>query len=514
MKRIREILRYKFDHSLSNERISRALNISKGSIHNVLHRFKESVLSWPLPENISDTKLESSLYKESTEAKGNLPDISYLEKELRRPHVTLQRLYEEYKEANPTGISRTQFYEYFAKFRPPKIDMKVIHKGGDLLFTDYSGDGLEYIDRTTGEIVSVELFVCSWGASSYSYADATLSQKTEDWVQSHDRAFQYFGAVSHGLVPDNLKSGVKKASRYDPEINPLYARLAKHYKTAIIPARVAKPKDKAMVENAVLHIQRFILARLRNRKFYSLNEINSSIREELELFNSRPMKDYGNQSRKQRFTELDLPYAKPLPKDRFKITEIKNGVRVAPNYHIRYKDCYYSVPFNYVRCRVDVFQTGRILEVYRDNKHICRHLMNTRKYSYTTHKNHMPPEHKFVKGWSKSYFIFEAGKIGAATAEAVKQIMEMKEHAQQGYNTAMGILRFAKVYSEKRVEKACKRALYFKSPSYRSIKSILEQNLDKEPLEECSSENSTSVSHSNIRGPQYYTNQNKEDSYA
>ena len=507
MKRIREILRYKFDHCLSNERISGALSISKGSIYNILHRFKESGLSWPLPDSISDTDLESSLYTEPTETKENFPDINYLENELRRPHVTLQRLYEEYKDAHPTGISRTQFYEYFAKHRPSKIDMKVIHKGGDLIFADYSGDGLEYIDRLTGEIVPVELFVCCWGASSYSYAEATLSQKREDWVQSHDRAFQYFGAVSHGLVPDNLKSGVKKASRYDPEINPLYARLAEHYKTAIIPARVAKPKDKAVVENAVLQVQRFILARLRNRRFYSLYEVNSAIREELELFNARPMKDYGNQSRKQRFKELDLPYAKKLPKERFKITEIKNGVRVAPNYHIRYKDCYYSVPFNYVRCRVDVFQTGRILEIYRNNQHVCRHLMSTRNYSYTTKKEHMPPEHTFVKGWSKSYFIFEAGKIGAATAEAVKQIMEFKEHAQQGYNTAMGILRFAKVYSEERVENACKRALYFGSISYRSIKSILEQKLDKEPLEESNSENTmNAVLHSNIRGATYYTN--------
>ena len=210
MKRIREILRYKFDHSLSNERISRALSISKGNIHNILHRFKESDLSWPLPEGILDTELEYSLYKEPSKTKDGLPDITYLEKELRRPHVTLQRLYEEYKDACPTGMGRTQFYEYFSKHRPPKIDMKMIHKSGDLIFTDYSGDGLEYIDRTTGAIVPVELFVCAWGASNYSYADVTLSQKTEDWVQSHDRAFQYFGAVSHGLVPDNLKSGVKR----------------------------------------------------------------------------------------------------------------------------------------------------------------------------------------------------------------------------------------------------------------------------------------------------------------
>ena len=512
MKRIREILRYKLEHRLSNERISRALSLSKGSIYNVLHRFKESGLSWPLCEDISDTELESLLYKEPTEATDHLPDVVYLEKELRRPHVTLQRLFEEYKEAHPEGMSRTQFYEYFAKHRPPKVDMKMLHKGGDLIFTDYSGDGLEYTDRTTGKIVPVELFVCAWGASSYSYAEATLSQKTEDWVQSHDRAFQYFGAVSHGLVPDNLKSGVKKASRYDPEINPLFVRLAEHYKTAVIPARVAKPKDKAVAESAVLQVQRFILARLRNRRFFSLYEINSAIWEELELLNARPMKDYGNQSRKQRFKELDLPYAKPLPKERFKITEIKNGVRVAPNYHIRYKECYYSVPFNYVRCRVDVFQTGRILEIYRDNKHICRHLMSTKKYSYTTHRDHMPPAHKFVKGWSKSYFIFEAGKIGAATAEAVKQIMEFKEHAQQGYNAAMGVLRFAKVYSKERVENACKRALYFKSASYRSIKSILEQKLDKEPLEESPSENTVdTVLHSNIRGATYYTHFKKRN---
>lgn len=508
MRRIREVLCYKMEYKLSNNRIAGALGISKGAVHSILTRFKSSGLSWPLPDELSDTSLEASLYCTENPRPGlpPLPEIDYLENELRHPHVTLQLLFEEYKEAHPDGIGRTRFYEYFSKYRSQKPDMKIIHKGGDLLFIDYSGDGLEYVDRTTGEIVPTELFVCSWGASSYSYAESTLSQKTEDFVQSHDRAFQYFKAVPHALVPDNLKSGVKKACRYDPELNPLYSSLAKHYHTAIIPARVAAPKDKAVVESNVGHIQRFILARLRNRCFYSLQEINEAIQEILEFYNNRPMKDYGNQSRKERFEKLDRPYSKAIPKEHFKITKIKTGVRVAPNYHICYDGYFYSVPYNLVRQRVDVYQSGTILEIYHDNRHICRHLVNRNRYKrYTTKTEHMPPEHQFVRGWSKKYFIFEAGKIGPATAEAIKIIMTRQEHVQQGFNAALGVLRFAKAYSEKRLENACKRAVHFKNASYRSIKSILEQNLDSQALEYAEENNNTpAVMHKNIRGSNYY----------
>jgi len=326
----------------------------------------------------------------------------------------------------------------------------------------------------------------------------------EEYTASHDRAFQYFKAVPHGLVPDNLKSAVHKANRYDPLLNPLYKRLAEHYHTAIIPARVCKPKDKAVVESNVLHIQRFILARLRNRTFFSLSEVNQALREELELYNSRPMKDYGNKSRKERFEELDKPYALELPAYRFTITKIKQGVRVAPNYHSRYEDHYYSIPHQYARCYIDIYQIGAILEIYHDNQHLCRHRLSLQKYRHSTVPGHMPQEHQYVKGWSKEYFIAQAAKIGAATAEVVKITMARQQHVQQGFNAALGILRFAQMYSAERLEKASERALHFSTVSYRHLKAIFDQNLDKEPIVHAPSPSVEIVDHENIRGAQYF----------
>lgn len=510
VRKIREILEYKFSHQLSNEKIAGALKIGKGSVHNIIERFSASGLTWPLPEDCTDTALDASLYPSEASDQKPLPDVSYLEKELRRPHVTLQLLYEEYRKEHPGGLGRTAFYDYFSKFRSSKPDMKVIHKGGDLLFVDFSGDGLEYTNRDTGEVVDVELFVCSWGASSYSYAEGVETQRTGDFVQCHPHAFEYFKAVPHGIVPDNLKSGVIKANRYDPTLNALYEKMAQHYNAAIIPARPVTPKDKAVVESNVLHIQRFILARLRNRLFFSLREINEAIRVLLEEFNNRPMKDYGNQTRKQRFIEIDLPYAKSLPAKRFMITGITENMRVAPNYHVRYKDHHYSVPWELARKKVDVYQIGGIIEIYHDHSHVCRHRLSLRKNGYTTTTAHMPAEHRFVKGWSKSYFIFEAGKIGPATAEAVKSIMEQKDHVQQGFNAALGVLRFAKVYSPQRLEKSCCRALHFKCCTYRSIKSILEQKLDEQPYTIEENAVQCTLFHDNIRGADYYESQRKE----
>jgi transposase len=501
-------VRYKHEHLLSNERIGAALGISKGTVHNILERFSSSGLVWPLPEGLRDTQLEAALYERGPgpEPGVALPDMEYIERELHRPHVTLQLLFEEYHEAHPDALGRTAFYRYVRKHLPRKPDMRGIHKGGDKLFIDYSGDGLEYVERSTGEIVSVELFVCAWGASSYCYAEATHTQNSDHFVGSHVRALEYFEAVPAALVPDNLKSGVHKASRYDPTLNELYRKMAEYYGTVVLPARVAAPKDKATVESSVLHVQRFILARLRNRTFFSLAEINEAIRELLELLNTRGMKDYGNRSRRERFRELDQPYAKPLPKRRFTIGRIKEGVLVGRNYHIRYRDRYYSVPYPLVGQRVDVHQVGPMLELYHDNHHVCRHLIHPRKFAYTTVQGHMPPEHTFVRGWSKEYFIKEGAKVGAATARAVEATMKRQQHVQQGFNAALGILRLAKIHTPQRLEKACERALYFSSPTYRCIKSILQQHLDEQPLQAVTTTEQLPVqSHDNLRGADYYT---------
>ena len=451
MRKIRQVLEYRLSKNISAEQTSLALSLSKGSVINYVERFEQSKLPWPLPETLTDTALEDALFPPlppSPDAPAeSLPDVKYIEKELVRPHMTLQRLWEEYAEQHPDGLKRTAFYDFVTKNRPPEMTMKMIHKGGDKVFSDYSGDGLEYIDRRTGEIVPVDLFVCAWGASSFTFAEGSESQKTRDFALSHVHGLTFFGVAPFAFVLDNTKSGVKKSDRYDPIANPVYGKMADHYHVAFLPARVCKPKDKAIAESAVLQSQRFILARLRNRQFFSLAEVNAAIWEELESLNNRPMKEYGGQTRRQRFEELDKPYAQQLPAEPFKISSVKLDVLVGHNYHIRFEDHFYSVPYNLTSQRVDVYQIGPIIEIYHDNIHVCRHQAGSPNFGYTTTTEHMPPSHAFVKGWSKEWFIAQASEIGPATAEAASQIMNSRDHVQQGFNAVMGVLRLAKVHS-------------------------------------------------------------------
>jgi transposase len=510
MRKIRAVLEYRLSKKISADQTALALSISKGSVINYQERFERSKLPWPLPETLTDTALEEALFPPlppsiDTPAGPLLPDIAFIEKEIARPHMTLQRIWEEYAEAHPEGMKRTAFYEYVTRKRPPELIMKMIHKGGDKVFSDYSGDGLEYIDRRTGEIHAVDLFVCAWGASSYTFAEGSESQKTPDFTMSHVHGLNYFGVAPHAFVLDNTKSGVKKSDRYDPVANPVYGKMADHYHVAFLPARVCKPRDKAVVESAVLQAQRFILARLRNRQFFSLDEVNAAIREELEALNNRPMKEYGGRSRRQRFEDLDKPYAQKLPAEPFKISRIKIDVLVGHNYHLRFEDHFYSVPHTLATKRVDVYQIGPIIEIYHDNIHVCRHQAGPPNFGYTTIPEHMPPSHAFVKGWSREWFIAKAAEIGPATAEAASQIMNSREHVQQGFNAVIGVLRLARVYSPQRVEKACQRATYFKSATFKAIKSILEQHLDKQTFLPLPGQKSVPVVHENLRGPAYYT---------
>jgi hypothetical protein len=317
---------------------------------------------------------------------------------------------------------------------------------------------------------------------------------------------EYYGIVPGALVPDNLKAGVIKARWYDPVLNPLYYEMAKHYKTAILPGRVGNARDKAVVESNVLHIQRFILGRLRNRTFFSLADINHTVRELLEEFNSRPMKEYGGQSRKQRFLELDRPNANVLPAKRFSINKMKEGVLVGPDYHVSFDCHHYSVPHALVKQRVTIYQTGNLLEIYHQGDHVVRYRKQPPNYRHTTLTEHMPANHQFVKGIKPSWLIFKGGEIGSHVAEVVKSVLKSRRHPEQGYRSSLGILRLAKKYSPERLEKACKRALYFKSASYKSLKAILDKGLDSQPYGDGMSNESITppTVHDNLRGSQYY----------
>lgn len=512
MRKIKETLRLHFEVKLSYAAIAGSLRISKGSVFNTLERFKAAKLLWPLSADMTEGQLEAALYPQKDEKSegGKVktkPDYAYIAREVCKPHTTRQLLYEEFRDECPDGIGRSVFYEDFRGYLDKHdLQMKVEYKGGDKLFVDYSGDSLSYVDRETGEVVRTEMYISAWGASSYCYAECTHTQKGEEWVNSHVRMLEYYGCSSCALVPDNLKSGVIKPSWYEPDLNPLYYEMAKHYGAVILPARVKHARDKAVVESNVLHLQRFILGRMRNRTFYSLADINHTIRKLLEDFNNRPMKEYGGQSRKQRFLELDKPYAKGLPAERFSINKMKEGVLVGPDYHVSFDCHHYSVPYTLVKERVTVYQTGNLIEIYHKGNHVVRHRKQPPNYRHTTVTEHMPANHQFVKGIKPSWLIFKGGEIGPSVAAAIKCVIKSRRHPEQGYRSSLGILRMARKFSHERLEKACQRALYFKSVSYKSLKAILEKGLDAQPFGETALSEPVAppTIHDNLRGSQYY----------
>jgi transposase len=505
MRSIRQILHYRLEKKLGADQTACALKISKGTVINTVKRFEQSGLPWPLPEDLTDSVLESRLYpatQESLQMRTDLPTVDYIEQELAKKHVTLQCLYEEYRRETPEPVSRAAFYRYYNRIKTPQLSMAVEHKGGDLVYVDYSGDGLFYTDAKTGVRTDVELFCCCWGLSSYSFAEATETQQKRDFCQSHVRAFRYFGVCPHGLVPDNLKSAVTTPDPFDPKLNPLYEELGRHYNAVILPARSRKPKDKAKVESAVLHIQRYILAHLRNRQFFSLSEINKAVMELLEEFNDRPMKDYGSQTRRERFTTLDQPYAQPLPEEPFRIIDIRHDVLVGKNYHVRYLDHFYSVPYEKVGKRVLVRRCSGMIEIFHDGQLLTRHLFGTRKFGYSTKRDHMPAPHQFVKGLTPGWIIAQAAKIGENTVNAVGQVMRRSEHIQQGFNAALGVLGLARAFAPERLEKACQRCIHYNTVTYRALKSVLAKNLDQQPIADLATpqpESLPTIIHENLR---------------
>lgn len=514
MRLIRQILFYRLEKCISADQTASALKISKGTVINTIKRFEESGLTWPIPEDVTDSTLEARLYPVMASPKQtdpNLPILSYIDAELAKKHVTLQCLYDEYRKTTIDPVSRASFYRFYNRIRKPAVSMPMEYKGGDLVQVDYSGDGLFYTDSTAA-CVNVDLFCCCWGLSSFSYADATISQKKRDFCQSHVRAFRYFGICPHGLVPDNLKSAVTTPDPFDPVINRMYEELGRHYGIAILPARIRKPRYKAKVESAVLHIQQYILARLRNRQFFSLVEINEAIIELLEEFNDRPMKDYGHQTRRERFERLDKPYAQQLPAEPFRIIDIKHDVLIGKNYHIRYKDHFYSVPFEMVTKRVIVRHSGMMIEIFYDGKILTRHIFNPHAFTYTTKTEHMPVEHQFVKGLTPGWIIAQAAKIGENTVNAVTEVMRRSEHVQQGFNAALGILHLAKAHTPERLEMACRRCIYFNCVTYQALKSVLSNNLEQQALPNAtagSSDKSQVIMHENLR--REFTNKQCEE---
>jgi transposase len=506
MRHVREILRQKWCLGRSHREVAASLGVSVGVVSGTLTRAQEAELDWAAIEGLSEVELEARLYHA---ARGPdpcrpLPDFARVHTERQRPGVTLELLHVEYLEQHPNGYRYSQFCEYYRRWcRKKRLSMRHVHRAGEKMFVDYSGKKPGIVDRATGEVEEGELFVAVLGASSYTYAEATRSQKSADFIASHTRALEYFGGVPELVVPDQLKSGVVRACRYEPGLQRTYGEWAEHYGTVVLPARPRKPRDKAKVEAAVQVAQRWILGRLRHETFFSLGELNRRIRELLPELNGRVMRTFG-QSRRERFERLDRPALKPLPATRFAWGEWKDA-RVNIDYHVEYGRHYYSVPFALVHEKVEIRATASTVEVFHRGERVASHARSHRPGQHTTDPAHMPKSHQKHLEWTPSRLIHWGKSVGPKTAELVEAILADRPHPEQGYRSCLGILRLAKRYGRDRLEAACARAVAVRARSYRHVDSILKNGLDRLPWDaSAAKEAKPRASHENVRGSGYY----------
>ncbi|CAL7959205.1 transposase [Gammaproteobacteria bacterium] len=506
MRKIREILRLKFALEMGNQKIANSLAISSSTVHECLRRANLANLSWPLPDNIDDEILEKQLYSPPRQAipkeeRGEL-DWSKIHDELKRKHVTLMLLWNEYRESYPMGIGYSRFCDLYLLWKKP-LDtwMRQDHKAGEKMFVDYAGGTIPISDGQ-GYIHQAQIFVAVLGASGYIYAEATMTQSLQDWIESHCRALKFFGGVPEISVPDNLKNCTVLAHRYEPDINPTYHDLAKHYGFVVMPARVRKPKDKSLAEKSVQIIQYQILAKLRDQTFFSLVEVNEPIAILLKKINSQAFQKLSG-SRLSQFEKLDKPALKPLPSTPYKFAEWAKA-RLGPDYHIELDKHFYSVPYTFIKKILDVRFTDQTVEIFYRSKRIAVHMRSYIHRRHTTLKEHMPKAHQKYVEWTPERIINWARKIGMATAQLVEKVIETKEHPQLAFRACLGILHLGKSYTELRLEAACVRALKIGAYSYHNIASILKNNLDNVPVSSSETLTATKEEHENIRGGDYF----------
>jgi len=505
MRKIKEVLRLCWAHGLSKRKTARSCGISRPAVDEYLRRAEAAGLSWPLPTDLDDSALERLLFPAAPALPApvrGLPDWSTIHRELRRKGVTLFLLWQEYREHHPQGYQYSWFCERYRAWQG-RLDvvMRQDHRAGEKLFVDYAGQTVPVVDRLTGEARAAQIFVAVLGASNYTYAEATWSQGLPDWIGSHQRCFRYLGGVPEIVVPDNLRSGVTKAHRYEPDTNPTYQDMATHYGIAVLPTRVRRPRDKAKVEAGVLVVERWILAALRHRSFFSLHELNAAIRELLKKLNARPFKKLPG-SRREHFERLDKPALQTLPAEPYVYAEWKKA-RVHIDYHVEVAGHYYSVPHALIKKQLDVRITQHTIECFHRGNRVASHRRAYQKGRHTTVPAHMPEAHRQAAEWSPQRLARWAAKTGPATEKLILGVLAARKHPQQAYRSCLGILRLGKAYGEQRLEAACRRALTLGSRSYKSIESILRHGLDHQPLAE-QPELALPEDHENIRGPSYY----------
>ncbi len=496
MKTVREIIRL-FNSGLSNRRIALSCNISPTTVSFYVNRFKSLDLSCDAFPLLPDEEIKTLFLKEEPKPLKPLPDMEYIHSELKRKGVTLYLLWKEYIIDNPDGYRYSQFTYHYGEWKKALNPvMRFNHKMGEKVFVDFSGLKPSVKNPITGEITEVELFIGVLGASNYTFAYVVPNQTIESWVSCHVKMFEFFGGCPSGIVPDNLKSGVTKPNYYDPEINPTYLDMSMHYDTVILPTRPYKPKDKPKAENGVLNAQRSILAPLRNKMFFSIEELNLAISLELKDYNDRPMQII-LKSRMELFKEEKL-YLKPLP-ERYELSFWKR-VRVGIDYHVDVDGTHYSVPHKLIYRYVDICYNQELIKIYHNSKIIASHKRNFIKSYFVTSSEHMPLSHRSIL-ITPEKIMEESLKIGQNTAMLIEKIMENRKSPESSLRMALGIIRLNKRYPSARVEAACKKALNFSLYRYKNVKNILDKNLENDFIEQ---KLENKIAHENIRGAQYY----------
>ena len=505
VKDMRAILRLTYGQGLTIRAVSERLKLSKTTVSTYVLRAREAGLSsWPLPPGYDDdAALEQLLFRRVGRPPQDLsePDWPVVAREIKRKGVTLTLLWQEYRASHPGGYGYTWFCDRFGAFQKrTHASFRNRHEAGGVMQTDYAGHTVPLIDPSTGEIHQAQIFVAVLGASSLTFVMASLSQKLPDWIEGQVQALGYFGGVTRAIVCDNLKAGVAKALWFEPTLNQTFAAMAEHYDTTILPTRSRRPRDKGKVEGAVLIVERWILARLRNRRFFNLTDLNAAIAVLLEDLNDRPMRHVGR-SRRALFEEIERSALAPLPAERFEYAEWKRA-KVHPDYHVEVDKTFYSVPHRLIGRQVDVRLTHRVVELFHDHQRVASHVRRSQRRGYVTVGEHMPKAHQRYANMTPASLIGKADQIGVNAAILVERLMRDRPHPEQGYRSAMGVLSLARRYERERVEASCERALIINAVSYSSVAAILKSGLDR--IRPATEPARPTPAHTNIRGRGYY----------
>ena len=508
MRKVREVLRLKHAVGLTYREISEATGVGKTAVWEYIRRAEVIGITWPVPGDVDDTTLERRMFAcpGALVLERDAVDWVRVHEELKRRGVTLLLLWQEYRSHDQQGYGYSRFCQLYGEWRRRvSATMRQTHVAGEKLFVDFAGVTIAVFDAANGQVRVAHIFVAALGASNYTYAEARWSQGLVDWIGAHVNALTALGGVPKAVVCDNLKAGVTKPSRYEPGINRTYQDLADHYGFVVLPTRVRKPRDKAKVEVAVLIVERWVLARLRNRRFFALEELNTAIRECIADLNSRVMRKLGK-SRRELFETLDRPALAALPDEPYRYAEWKK-CRVAPDYHVAIDDHYYSVPSRLIGAEVEARATDTTVEIFHKGSRVASHVRSRLKNRHTTITAHMPSAHRRYAEWTPARLNQEAARIGPATTALVAAIMTAKPHPEQGFRSCLGILRLVKSYGAQRLEAACRRGNDIGATTYGSIASILKQGLDRAQEQNTApdaAKHGTPIQHTNIRGQRYY----------